>query len=815
MTDVSITCEQQLLRAHRTVLSIFSPFFRRVFDSITNPIHYPVIVLKDMPYADLRAIIDLMYRGEVTVTQDQFPSLKQSARVLEVSELSDIISSYEERNDLKFKLEDSISSSGRTTRKRGRPKRYTEESDEEYKASFETSSSAPPTKRQQAMLSNRSGASLSANKPTLTALLREKPPTATRGGLFPRQTAIRGGHSAFSKPQTATRGGVTLSKSQVATRTGMRGAGTSRGRGARAAVIDDDQDFDPSQEITPVRRTGKRGRPRKASNTREDKGLPMATSLPVSLPEPVEGVDLSNIFQNMSDVSSSTTAPPGAPMPQPFAPTIKLEPDSDSEVECIMSGTSPLPSGVMDDGPEITEIQETSVNEVSNSNAQITDSNVSQTASAATDEPTTNIRDSEPENPRNETQLNEESDIDSNVLVTNVVIKSEKPDSPVADVSQTPEENEQPIAPEMRPEESRESSEETRLVTTSQVEQTTTDTVSQSTASVPLVSTESTNPESSQAVTVPVLRRIKSERITPPPEDQTSFQPIDNQRQESEAISQSSIPTLTRVKSERISPNTAANHSTIEITINDDSNQESSEAPNVTSSRKDSADVGDALNAPNIDQTQDQTSQNNSDRNGDVSTSSQQSTADSNQQLPLPTIAETSDAQELDVQEFAFDCFYSNDEQPMQSYGSGANNASAVTFTASNISSFGFSSQDANHANNQQFIPNSTNFSQIITQTSNQNTFTSPPTTILTTSEQQQQQQPMIADSNQQFFAVNTSQAQLSQAPHTFSLDNNVVMNSPIHSDEECMLLDSPQQSGAYEVTIGGDNALDDSMDNL
>ncbi|CAG2179834.1 unnamed protein product, partial [Oppiella nova] len=157
MTDVSITCGQNIVKAHRTVLSIFSPFFKRVFDSIQNPLHYPFIVLKDMPYADLRAIIDLMYRGEVTVTQDRFPSLKMSAKTLEVKELSDIITSYEEKNDIKPIAAgggDDNGSAGRYTRKRGRPRRYGDfdNSDvDDTKPVFTTT--GPPTKRQQVLLS--------------------------------------------------------------------------------------------------------------------------------------------------------------------------------------------------------------------------------------------------------------------------------------------------------------------------------------------------------------------------------------------------------------------------------------------------------------------------------------------------------------------------------------------------------------------------------------------------------------------------------------------------------------------------------------
>ena len=44
----------------------------------------PVIILDGTRYADLRALVDYMYRGEVNIEQDQLSSLLKTAETLKV-----------------------------------------------------------------------------------------------------------------------------------------------------------------------------------------------------------------------------------------------------------------------------------------------------------------------------------------------------------------------------------------------------------------------------------------------------------------------------------------------------------------------------------------------------------------------------------------------------------------------------------------------------------------------------------------------------------------------------------------------------------
>lgn len=94
MTDVTLSCQGGLnIRAHRIVLSTFSPYFRAIFESqpfVDTPWTYPVVVMKDYGFLEVKAIIEFVYRGEVSVPRDRLASVLATARALEVSGLADL-----------------------------------------------------------------------------------------------------------------------------------------------------------------------------------------------------------------------------------------------------------------------------------------------------------------------------------------------------------------------------------------------------------------------------------------------------------------------------------------------------------------------------------------------------------------------------------------------------------------------------------------------------------------------------------------------------------------------------------------------------
>lgn len=80
LVDVTLACEGANLKAHKMVLAACSPYFQSLF--VTNPCKHPIVILKDVRFVDLKAIIDFMYRGEVNVSQDQLSALLKTAETL-------------------------------------------------------------------------------------------------------------------------------------------------------------------------------------------------------------------------------------------------------------------------------------------------------------------------------------------------------------------------------------------------------------------------------------------------------------------------------------------------------------------------------------------------------------------------------------------------------------------------------------------------------------------------------------------------------------------------------------------------------------
>lgn len=85
--DVTIACEGRHLKAHRLILSACSPYFKELL--VSHPDKHPIIILKDVRYAELQNLIQFIYNGEVSVEQHDLPSLLCTARELQIKGLAD------------------------------------------------------------------------------------------------------------------------------------------------------------------------------------------------------------------------------------------------------------------------------------------------------------------------------------------------------------------------------------------------------------------------------------------------------------------------------------------------------------------------------------------------------------------------------------------------------------------------------------------------------------------------------------------------------------------------------------------------------
>ncbi|XP_069673667.1 uncharacterized protein [Periplaneta americana] len=86
--DVTIACEEKILRAHKLVLSACSSYFEMILSRYE--VQNPIIILKDVRYDDMSALLQFIYKGEVNIEQSQLSSLLETADMLKVKGLSEI-----------------------------------------------------------------------------------------------------------------------------------------------------------------------------------------------------------------------------------------------------------------------------------------------------------------------------------------------------------------------------------------------------------------------------------------------------------------------------------------------------------------------------------------------------------------------------------------------------------------------------------------------------------------------------------------------------------------------------------------------------
>lgn len=84
--DVTLILEDGELHAHRVILASCSTFFRRVLVSCIH--HSPLFYLRGVSSQDLTSILEFMYQGEVSISQDRLASFLAVAEDLQVKGLT-------------------------------------------------------------------------------------------------------------------------------------------------------------------------------------------------------------------------------------------------------------------------------------------------------------------------------------------------------------------------------------------------------------------------------------------------------------------------------------------------------------------------------------------------------------------------------------------------------------------------------------------------------------------------------------------------------------------------------------------------------
>lgn len=86
--DVTLACEGQSIKAHKMVLSACSPYFQSLF--YENPCQHPIVIMRDVGWNELKAIMEFMYKGEINVSQDQINPLLKVAEMLKIRGLAEV-----------------------------------------------------------------------------------------------------------------------------------------------------------------------------------------------------------------------------------------------------------------------------------------------------------------------------------------------------------------------------------------------------------------------------------------------------------------------------------------------------------------------------------------------------------------------------------------------------------------------------------------------------------------------------------------------------------------------------------------------------
>jgi len=84
--DITLSCGDEQIQAHKLILSACSPFFRSVLKK--NVHQHPLLYLKGVKFRDLQAVLNFMYHGEVNVAQEELNSFLAVAEDLKVKGLT-------------------------------------------------------------------------------------------------------------------------------------------------------------------------------------------------------------------------------------------------------------------------------------------------------------------------------------------------------------------------------------------------------------------------------------------------------------------------------------------------------------------------------------------------------------------------------------------------------------------------------------------------------------------------------------------------------------------------------------------------------
>ncbi|GAB0089565.1 hypothetical protein DMENIID0001_041310 [Sergentomyia squamirostris] len=96
--DVTLVCERRRIHCHRVVLAACSSFFAEILEE--NPTQHPIIILPgEIKFWAIQALVDFMYKGEVSVLETGFEQLVKCAELLQIHSLNAVSGESNLRED--------------------------------------------------------------------------------------------------------------------------------------------------------------------------------------------------------------------------------------------------------------------------------------------------------------------------------------------------------------------------------------------------------------------------------------------------------------------------------------------------------------------------------------------------------------------------------------------------------------------------------------------------------------------------------------------------------------------------------------------
>lgn len=83
--DVTLSCSDGMIRAHKLVLSACSPYFDTIFRE--NPCKHPTVILRGISLREMQLIIEYMYVGAVDIPENELSALLKIANELHIKGL--------------------------------------------------------------------------------------------------------------------------------------------------------------------------------------------------------------------------------------------------------------------------------------------------------------------------------------------------------------------------------------------------------------------------------------------------------------------------------------------------------------------------------------------------------------------------------------------------------------------------------------------------------------------------------------------------------------------------------------------------------